>query len=171
MADEWAAEMRAQFEQLQRKLTEVIKTELRGTEERLSQRLDERLSQRLDERAEALEERMTRRFDERSQDLEERLTQRFDERSQGLEERLSRHIDGQLQATEERLSRQYTVAVEEVRGEVRLFGEAFGGTLEVIRRDIRGLDTKFTSVLDVHGKVLAEHSRDIAELKRGRDRA
>lgn len=115
MADDWTAEMQEQFDQLQRALTDVIKTELRWTEHVLGDRFQKELG-----------------------------------------------------AAEQRLSEQYKIAVEDVRGEVRLLGEVYGGTLDVIRKDIRELDDKFTSKFDLYEKVLVEHSRDIAELKRHR---
>jgi hypothetical protein len=186
VATEWTTEMQAQFEQLKEALTDVIKTELRGGEERLTVRLDEQLTKRLDGRLPQLEERLavrldeqlTRRLDERLPQLEERLavrldeqlTRRLDERLPQLEERLEVHLsqrfDSRFQVAEDRLSGQFKVAVEDVQRQVKLLGEAFGGTLDSIGRRIQTLEENVATTLKDHAKILSTHSHQIDEMNR-----
>jgi hypothetical protein len=143
----WTGEMQEQFDRFRQELTDVIKNELRGTEERL-------------------EDRLSQRFDERFSATESRLSRHFDERFSAAESRLSRHVDDRFSGVESRLSEQFKTAAEHIQDQVKLLAESFGGTLDTIRRDILNLEQTVNSTFTLHAQVLSDHTREIASLKR-----
>ncbi len=157
---------------LEQTLTERFVQRAANLEQTLTERfeqgattLEQTLTGRFEQGATNLERTLTERFDDRATTLEQTLTTHFDERLTNAESTLGERFQKELGATELRLSEQYKTAVEAVRYEVRLAAEGYGGTLEAVQRDIHALDVKFSSTLQVHAKVLAQHSRDIDELK------
>ena len=83
-----------------------------------------------------------------------------------LKKELTDALTTEIRGAEDRLSGQFKTAVEEVKGQVKLLGEAFGGTLDAIRRDIAEVNQNAQSTLELHRRILSEHTRDIESLKR-----
>src|SRR4029453_13171918 len=139
MADNWTDKMQAHFNELKRDI-----------------------QSQFDKQKMELTAVITTELGTRRAETEHRLTERIDNRLGAAEGRLSERFD----AAEGRLASQFKTGFEALRDQVRQLAEAFGGTLDGLRRDIRTLDEKFSSRTELHGRVLAEHSRDIADLKR-----
>jgi len=145
MPDDWTIEMQARFNDLKQDMQEHFDQQKRGMQAQFDEQKSDLQGQFVDQKRE-----MQAQFEKQTVELSRVITTELQKR---------------LGDTEARLSGQYQTAVEDVRKDVRLLGEAYGGTLEAIRTEIHALDVKFTSTLQLDAKVLTEHSRDIAELK------
>jgi hypothetical protein len=156
MPDDWAIEMQAQFNDLKKDIQEHFDLQKRGMHAQFDEQTNEMQAQFGDQKRE-----MQAQFDHQSREMHAQ----FEKQTVELSRVISTELQKRLGDTEARLSGQYQTAVEDVRKEVRLLGEASSGTLEAIQRDIHALDAKFSSTLQLHAKVLAQHSRDIDELK------
>ncbi len=150
MADDWTSEMQVQFDDVKRDIQERFDQQKHGMQAQFDEHKSELQAQFGDQKRE-----MQAQFDRQSREM----NAQFDKQTVELTKVITTEIQKRLGDTEDRLSRQCQTAVEEVRKDVRLLGEAYGGTLEAIRTDIRELDDKFTSEFKLHAKVLAEHSR------------
>lgn len=86
-------------------------------------------------------------------------------------------ISKQLSSVETRLGERVTIAVkelnaqarinmEELKTEVKLAAEGYGGTLERIERGLKDLNAKVDTKFADHGGVLANHNTRIIKLER-----
>jgi hypothetical protein len=76
MNGDWTDEMQAQFDELRRDLADVIKAELRSSEERLARHIDEQLSTRF----ETAEERLSAKV----KGVEDRLSHQYKASVEGM---------------------------------------------------------------------------------------
>jgi len=171
MATKWDERMTNRFDQLQRALTDEIRTQfvaLGGQlEERLEQRLGERLGERLEKR---LGERLEERLDQRLGELEERLDQRLGDRlEKRLGERLEERIDKRLAASEERLtahiSQTMQVQGKSLRDIVKTAADNYGGVLGRIDRELGEFRQEWRAQTEDTTRVLANHHQRLLVLE------
>ena len=97
----------------------------------------------------------------------EQLGGRLEEFS-GIERRLTGHVETNLKAAVDELKHQAIVNMEELKREVKLTADGYGGTLEHIERELVALNKKVDTRLEDHDLVLANHNERITTLaKRG----
>ena len=163
MATKWDEEMTNRFDQLQRTLTDEIRTQFVTLGGQLETRLEQRLGERLEERLERLGERLEERLEKR---LGERLEERLEKR---LGERLEARIDKRLAASEERLtahiSQTIQVQGESLRDIVKTAADNYGGVLGRIDRELGEFRQEWRAQTEDTTRVLANHHERLVVLE------
>lgn len=140
MATKWDEEMTNRFDQLQRTLTDEIRTQFVTLGGQLETRLEQRLGERLEER---LEKR-----------LGERLEARIDKRLAASEERLTAHISQTIQ-----------VQGESLRDIVKTAADNYGGVLDRIDRELGEFRQEWRVQTEDTTRVLANHHERLVVLE------
>ena len=140
MATKWDEEMTNRFDQLQRTLTDEIRTQFVTLGGQLETRLEQRLGERLEER---LEKR-----------LGERLEARIDKRLAASEERLTAHISQTIQ-----------VQGESLRDIVKTAADNYGGVLDRIDRELGEFRQEWRAQTEDTTRVLANHHERLVVLE------
>ena len=140
MATKWDEEMTNRFDQLQRTLTDEIRTQFVTLGGQLETRLEQRLGERLEER---LEKR-----------LGERLEARIDKRLAASEERLTAHISQTIQ-----------VQGESLRDIVKTAADNYGGVLDRIDRELGEFRQEWRVQTEDTTRVLANHHERLLVLE------
>ena len=140
MATKWDEEMTNRFDQLQRALTDEIRTQFVTLGGQLETRLEQRLGERLEER---LEKR-----------LGERLEARIDKRLAASEERLTAHISQTIQ-----------VQGESLRDIVKTAADNYGGVLDRIDRELGEFRQEWRVQTEDTTRVLANHHERLVVLE------
>ena len=151
MATKWDEEMTNRFDQLQRTLTDEIRTQFVTLGGQLETRLEQRLGERLDERLERLGERLEERLEKR---LGERLEARIDKRLAASEERLTAHISQTIQ-----------VQGESLRDIVKTAADNYGGVLDRIDRELGEFRQEWRAQTEDTTRVLANHHERLVVLE------
>ena len=140
MATKWDEEMTNRFDQLQRALTDEIRTQFVTLGGQLETRLEQRLGERLEER---LEKR-----------LGERHEARIDKRLAASEERLTAHISQTIQ-----------VQGESLRDIVKTAADNYGGVLDRIDRELGEFRQEWRVQTEDTTRVLANHHERLVVLE------
>ena len=151
MATKWDEEMTNRFDQLQRTLTDEIRTQFVTLGGQLETRLEQRLGERLEERLERVGERLEERLEKR---LGERLEARIDKRLAASEERLTAHISQTIQ-----------VQGESLRDIVKTAADNYGGVLDRIDRELGEFRQEWRVQAEDTTRVLANHHERLLVLE------
>jgi hypothetical protein len=83
---------------------------------------------------------------------------------EGMEGRLTVHVETHLKAAVDELKHQATLNMEELKQEVTMAAEGYGGTLESIDRRLDRIEKDWQKDFDIHSKTLKNHAERIDTL-------